>query len=225
MKKLIIIGAGDFGREALWLAERINEKFPTYHILGFVDDEKIGETVSGYPVLGSVDWLCKYSAPVSTVCAIANGDVKASIFRAIEKNPQITQVTLIDPTAIIGVTCKIGAGSIVCAGVVMTVDVAIGNGCIVNLNCTLGHDTVLRDFCTLHPGCNVSGKVTIGERVLIGTGSRIIQGISVASNTIIGAGAVVIRDITESGTYVGVPAVRKCEDSLCNNCGNNSGVL
>lgn len=212
MKDLIIIGAGDFGREALWLVDRINKKSPTYHILGFVDDGKAGETISGQPVLGGVDWLCEYSDPVYVACAIANGKIKETIFKRIEDNAAITMEALIDPAAIVGDTCEIGAGSIICAGVVMTVDVIIGRGCIVNLNCTLGHDVILNDFCTVHPGCNISGKVTIGNRTLLGTGSRIIQGINVTADTTIGAGAVVIRNVTESGTYVGVPIVRMCAE-------------
>ena len=38
VKKLIIIGAGGFGREVVWLVERINEEHQSWDILGFVDD-------------------------------------------------------------------------------------------------------------------------------------------------------------------------------------------
>ena len=33
--------------------------------------------------------------------------------------------------------------------------------------------------------------------------------VDICSNCMIGAGAVVIKDITESGTYIGVPAKKK----------------
>ena len=39
MKKIIILCAGDFGKELLWLIEDINAKHPTYDILGFLDDD------------------------------------------------------------------------------------------------------------------------------------------------------------------------------------------
>ena len=38
MKDLIIVGAGGFGREVVWLVERINQSQPTWKVLGFVDD-------------------------------------------------------------------------------------------------------------------------------------------------------------------------------------------
>ncbi len=206
MKALIIIGAGDFGREAAWVAERVNAVTPTYQILGFVDDKRVGEIVSEYPVLGNVEWLLNYPKQIYTVCAISNGRTKKEILEKIRSNALISEISLIDPAAVIGDTCRIGNGSIICAGVVMTVDAVVGKGCIINLNCTVGHDAVVGDFCAFHPGCNISGKTFIGEGVLLGTGSQVIQGVSIASNTVIGAGAVVIHDIKERGTYVGVPA-------------------
>ena len=44
MKKLVIVGAGDFGREVSWVAERINAQTPVWELLGFVDD---GAAVQG----------------------------------------------------------------------------------------------------------------------------------------------------------------------------------
>lgn len=42
MKDLYIIGAGGFGREVAWLAERINQSDPVWNLKGFIDDnEKI----------------------------------------------------------------------------------------------------------------------------------------------------------------------------------------
>ena len=51
-----------------------------------------------------------------------------------------------------------------------------------------------------------TGEVELGRNVLIGAGATVIQCRKIADNTVIGAGAVVIRDITEPGTYTGVPA-------------------
>lgn len=208
MKDLVIIGAGDFGRETIWIAERMNEVEPKWNILGFVDDGKVGEEIDGYPVLGSVEWLCGYSKEIHVTCAIANGEIKERIWNYLSQNANIHAATLIDPTAIIGKECTVGEGSIICAGTVLTVNVHLGKCCIVNLNCTLGHDAVLSDFCTLHPSCNISGKVVVGKCVLMGVGTKIIQGLRIAADTTLGAGAVVIRNISESGTYVGVPVKR-----------------
>jgi serine acetyltransferase len=42
--------------------------------------------------------------------------------------------------------------------------------------------------------------------VTIGTNAAVLPGINICDNVIIGAGAVVNKDITDPGTYVGVPA-------------------
>ena len=208
MKDLVIIGAGDFGRETIWIAERMNEIEPIWNILGFIDDGKIGETVDGYLVLGGVDWLCNRNADTYTTCAIANGNVKQHIWDRLSNNDRIHAATLIDPSVIIGKGAVVEAGCILCAGTVLAIHSYLCKNCIVNFNCTIGHDAVLEEYCTLHPGCNVSGKVAVGTRSVLGTGTKIIQGLNIAPDTIIGAGAVVVKDIKESGTYVGVPAKR-----------------
>ena len=208
MKDLIIIGAGDFGRETIWVAERMNLIKPVWNILGFVDDGKVGEEVDGYPVLGSVEWLRSYPKEIYVTCAIANGEIKERIWNHLSQNANIHAATLIDPSAIIGRNCTIGEGCIICAGTVLTVNCKFGKNCISNLNCTFGHDVILGDFCTVHPGSNISGKVVVGERVLMGTGTKIIQRLHIASGSILGAGTVVVRNIEEAGTYVGAPAKR-----------------
>ena len=40
----------------------------------------------------------------------------------------------------------------------------------------------------------------------IGVGACVKNNINIAPNCTIGAGAVVVKDISESGTYIGVPA-------------------
>ena len=206
VKDLIIVGAGDFGREVAWLAERINQSQPTWNILGFVDDAIDSPEIDGYRVLGNIKWLLQYDRPAYVVCAIGNGKTRELICNKLENSPCLKFATLVDPTVICGKGSRIGAGSICCAGTILTVNVQLGDGCIVNLNSTIGHDSVLGNYSTLHPGVSVSGKVVIGRRSLLGTGTKVIQGLKIEPDTTIGAGAVVIHDIKESGTYVGIPA-------------------
>ena len=59
MKNIVIIGAGDLGKEVVWLIEDINKRNPSYLILGFLDNdpEKIGKEFYGYKVLGNDETL------------------------------------------------------------------------------------------------------------------------------------------------------------------------
>ena len=206
MKDLIIVGAGGFGMEVVWLVERINQSQPTWKVLGFVDDAEGLPEIDGCCVLGNINWLLRYDKPSYVVCAIGNSKAREAIYNRLKNNYCLEPATLIDPTVICGKGSRIGAGSICCAGTILTVNVQVGDGCIVNLNSTIGHDSVLENYSTLHPGVSVSGKVVIGRRSLLGTGTKVIQGLKIEPDTTIGAGAVVIHDIKESGTYVGIPA-------------------
>lgn len=99
-----------------------------------------------------------------------------------------------------------GVGTIICPGTIVTTNVKIGDFAIVNLNCTVGHDCKIGSFTTISPGVNISGNVTIGERCYIGTNAAIREGVTICDDVTIGMCAAVLNDITDPGTYVGVPA-------------------
>ena len=58
MKDIAIYGAGGFGKEVACLINRINEKDPSWNLIGFFDDNpaKKGQMVSHFaPCLGGID--------------------------------------------------------------------------------------------------------------------------------------------------------------------------
>lgn len=203
-KDLIIVGAGGLARDVAWLTERINEKEPTWNILGFLDDNSglWGQTPGGYPVLGGCD-AAKDFSDAWFVCAIGSASVRKKI---ISKLGDVKFATLIDPSVIMSNRVKIGRGTTVCASTIITVDVSIGSHVVINSDCTVGHDAAIEDFVTLYPGANVSGMTRLGSCVEMGTGSQIIQGKTIGKGTIVGAGAVVVKDIPQNCVAVGSPA-------------------
>ena len=207
-KDIAIIGAGGFGREVAWLIERINQKCPTWNIVGFLDDDPDlhGMTLGGYPVLGGVDYLS--GKDLWAVCAIGSARIRKTVIEKVESYKSVRFATLIDPSVIMSGRVSVGEGSILCSGSVITVDVKIGSHVIVNLDCTLGHDDIIGNYVTLYPSVNISGMVKIGDCTEVGTGTQIRQGLTIANNIITGAGAVIVKDIDRSGTYVGVPVTQ-----------------
>jgi len=205
MKKLVIIGASGFGREVAWLIERINKEQVTWELLGFVDDnEQIqGDMIGGYPVIGNCNWLKEQEDEIFAVCAIGSSKVRRKVIQKLEG---VKFATLIDPSVLMSERISIGEGCIICAGTILTVDIALGSHVIINLDCTVGHDAIISDFATLYPSVNVSGNVILNECVEIGTGSQIIQGLVIGEGTIVGAGAVVVKDLPSKCTAVGSPA-------------------
>ena len=211
MKELYIIGAGGFGREVAWLVERINETEKIWDLKGFIDDNKDiwGIMEDDYPVIGGCDFFETIQHDVWVVCAVGSAKVRKKIIEKIEQYTHVHFGTVIDPTAQISKRVTIGEGTIICAGNIITVDIAIGRHNIINLDCTIGHDAILHDYVTVYPSVNISGNSEVGECSELGTGMQIIQGKKVGNNSILGAGAVVIKDIPDNCVAVGSPATVK----------------
>lgn len=208
MKDLIIFGASGFGREVLWLVERINAKQPSWNILGFMDDNETinNSEINGYKVLGKTADIINYENAYF-VCAVGASKVREKIIENLKRiNPQVKFATLIDPSVEISNFVTIGDGTIICAHTIVTVNITIGSHVIINLDCTIGHDAILQDFVTLYPSVNISGITNIGRCSELGTGMQIIQGKRIGEYSIVGAGSVVVKDIPDNCTAVGSPA-------------------
>lgn len=208
MQKLVIFGAGGFGKEVAWLVSNINRVQKEWDLLGFIDDTENlqGTDVNGIPVLGGIEWFKDNTIPISVVCAVAKPKFRKMLIEKMEQYQHVRFATLIEPSAIIADTCEVDEGSIICAQSVISVNTKIGRHVIVDWNCTIGHDAVLNDFCTLYPSVNISGKTCLCECVEMGVGSKLIEELIIREGTIVGAGAVVVKSLSANCTAVGVPA-------------------
>lgn len=206
MKKIAIVGAGGFGREVKMLIDQINETNPSYEITGFYDDKEHAEVINGIPYLGQVENVNKTNDPLCLAIAIGDPVTKKKVIGKITSQ-NIEYPNLIHPSVIIGKdNVSFGKGNIICAGVIITVDIEIEDFVILNLSCTLGHDTKIKSFSSFMPTVNISGEVVINESVYVGTGAKIINLLEIGENTVVGAGAVVAKSLPANCTAVGIPA-------------------
>ncbi len=207
MKDIAIFGAGGFGREVKTIIDAINDIEPTYKIIGFFDDNiDKGEILNGIEVLGGIKELNQYHKPLALAIGIGIPVIKTKVISKIN-NSQITYPTLIHPNAIISQDdVRIDEGSIICAGNIITCNIAIGRFVTLNLMCTVGHDTIIGDFASFMPSVNISGEVKIHPLVYIGTGAKIINQIEIGESTTVGAGAIVAKSLPQFCTAVGIPA-------------------
>lgn len=209
--KLVIIGAGGFGREVLDVIEAVNEvRAPAgmagFEVLGFLDDGSPGlETLAPYGVshLGPVDMLRSLDAEVGYVIGIGSPQIRRRLDESHRGRPC---PALVHPAATVGRAVEIGEGSVICAGVRITNNIKIGRHVHLNINATVGHDTRLGDYVTVSPLVAVSGNVTLEDEVMLGTGATLNPGITVGTGAIIGSGAAALRDVAPGVTAVGVPA-------------------
>lgn len=208
MENIVVIGAGGFGREVLMLINHINANKPSFHCLGFFDDSKEkGSLINGLPVLGKVQDLVHVSDKTAVAFGIGNPKVKKKLVESIIGNQQLYFPTLIHPSVIIGHPhVQLGRGTVLCANVILTVNISIGDFVTLNLGCTVGHDTIIGNYSAFMPGCDIAGEVVVGNEVYGGMGSRIINQTKVGDRVILGSGAVVVKDIQENTLAVGMPA-------------------
>lgn len=207
-KRLVIFGAGGFGREVLQLVRDINEAAPTWECEGFLVDSKYagaGGTVHGLPILGDLDWLLK-NPEAHMVIAVGSPSARRQIAMRASQVCRTPFATLVHPRAWIGRYVEVGEGSIICAGSLITTDIQIGRHVQVNTGTTIGHDAILEDFVTLYSSVNVTGNVKIEEGVEVGTGTVLIPRTSVGCWSIIGAGSVITSSVSSNVTAVGAPA-------------------
>ena len=202
-KRLIIIGAGGHGKVVCDIARLCG-----YDDIAFLDDRDNGGFCLGYPVIGKVSDADKYPEAEFFV-AIGNAKIRENILNQLEKNG-LGAATLIHPNAIVASGVKIGSGTAVMAGAVINPETAVGRGCIINTGATVDHDNKLEDFVHVSVGSHLAGEVSVGKYTWIGAGATVSNGITVCGGCMIGAGAVVVKNIDKAGTYMGVPARRKC---------------
>lgn len=201
--KLIIIGASGHGKVVADIAIKMNK----WQSIAFLDDDESIKTSMGLEVIGRTADAFTYKDEADFFVAIGSNTTREKIQeKLIEQG--INVICLIHPSAVIGTNVEIGFGSVVMAGVVINSSSRIGNGCIINTSSSIDHDNVIENYVHISPGVNMAGTVKVGKGSWIGIGSVVSNNVNICSSCKVGAGAVVVKNITEPGTYVGVPARR-----------------
>ena len=191
-----IIGNGGFGREVYYSMtkeEQLNTVF-------FVEDEYYNKSQDNTLPLSKFN-----KDEYEVIIAIGDSLTREKI---VKKLPSDTKYfTYIHPSVqIYSTDVKIGEGSIICGGSILTTNIVIGKHSHLNLLTTVGHDNIIRDYFTTAPGSKISGNCNIGKHVYFGTNSSVREKITICDDVIVGMNAGVVKNITEPGVYVGTPA-------------------
>ncbi len=203
MRDLFVVGAGGFGREAIWTVESVNAASPepVWNILGYADDDpkwKKGGNFEGYPIIGAVDEASKDHPGASVFVALGNNAKRAALYKRLRGHDF---PVLIDPSARVSPTKEFKHGTYIAAGAVVQVGSELGKFSLVGSNCVVCHDAVLGDFVNVGPGTVIASGVKVGDSVSFFANCATRPGISIGENVVVNCGACVRADVA-AGTEV-----------------------
>ena len=176
MKRLLILGAGGYGRTVAEAALLTDE----WTNVDMLDDSFPAVQASGrYTVVGKSSELqllaTNYDA---AVCAIGNGQVRKLLIEAILV-AGLPLATIIHPRAYVSTDATIGAGTTIMAGAVVGAYAKIGQGCILNANATADHDSVMENYAHLGVGVAIAGSAVLREGAWLQAGRSAGYGVEV----------------------------------------------
>lgn len=203
--------------EVAFLIEDCNRQEHRWNILGYLDDdtEKWGSAIYGYTVLGGREWLQSQNREFCLALAVADPKTRRVLVEQAFVN-NVEYPVLIHPSVIMSRAVSVREGTIICAGSILTVEIALGRHVHINPGCTIGHEVTIEDYATLYPGVNVAGRVTVRTGASLGTGCQVVQGLEVGQHAFLGAGSVAIRDVPPGTVAAGCPAqVKKKNEQTC----------
>jgi sugar O-acyltransferase (sialic acid O-acetyltransferase NeuD family) len=210
LKKLILIGAGEYAREILWVASLLVGTSSEWKPIGFIDDDVdrsrtyMQSKGINLPVLSSIADFQPKDDEVF-LCTIGAPRAKLRCSELIESRGG-RFANVVHPTAFVAPDARLGRGIFLYNNTVVSVGATVGDHTSVNVNASIGHDAVVGRGCTINSHCDVTGNVRIGRGVFMGSHACVLPGVSLDDFVTIGAGSVVIRRVTTGSTVMGVPA-------------------
>lgn len=187
-EKLLLLGAGGFGRVVLEHAEKEYDCF-------FLDDGiKTGTVINGVPVIGKIRDMEKFfPAYKLLLVTIGNNKLRQVLY---DKALIIgyTFPNIIVSSAYVSPYAILGTGIIVLNNVVIQNNAVIGNGTILNPGVEAHQDSIIGNCCLIYSNSVVRSLANVGNRVYIGSTSTILTGTTVPVDTIINDGSVFVSE-------------------------------
>ncbi len=206
-KSAIVIGGGGHAKVII----SILKSYSNYKLLGYTDliDKGI---INDVAYLGTDDILLNQKENLNIFFGLGYGrNVQDNLRNIIIQKFLNTNFIFPPLTAHSSIICKdviLNNGVQVLNNAIINSSSIIDKFSIINTGVIIEHDVLIGKFCQIGPGAVVCGETHIASDVFIGANTTIVDSISISSNVIVGAGSVVTKNITEPGTYVGIPAKR-----------------
>ena len=204
VSRIIIVGAGGFGREVLqWVRDAWPEQ--TSRIAGFLSADRSQLENHDYPldIIADPD---RYEPTPGDGLLLAIGipEVRRRVAQAL-KSRGAEFLTLIHPTAIVAPTASIGAGSILCPYAIVSDAAQVGSCVLLNYHSSLGHDASAGDYAVLSPYAAIGGNAHIEADVFMGLHASVGPGKRIGVRSKVSANSCALADAPADSIIYGVP--------------------
>jgi len=150
MKKLLILGSGQYGK----VAKEIAEAMECYDSIDFLDD-------NNQQAIGKLNEYEKFSSEYDhAVVAIGNAALRLELINKLGRSGFEIPV-LIHPKAYVSPSAVVEHGTFIEPMTVIHTDVKLGIGCIISAGTIINHNAVVGDGCHLNCGTLVRARAEI----------------------------------------------------------------
>ena len=161
MNRLVILGAGGYGRTVADVADQLG-----YSTIVLDDADP------AHPLYSFQSYI---NSSTSFIPAFGNNAFRMEWINRIEESGG-QLATLVHPTAYVSPTATINPGTVILPHAIVNTDVAVGKGCIINLGAILDHGCILEEGVHICLGAIVKGENRIVRLYKIEAGEMVERG-------------------------------------------------
>lgn len=204
MRRILVVGAGGFGREVLrWARDGWTDRAALF--AGFLsrDADRLAGHDHDLPIIGDPAAFNPQPGDALLLGIGIPGVRRRVAEDLLARGADF--LTLIHPTAIVAPTATLGPGSIVCPGAIVSDAAQLGRFGLVNYHASLAHDSSAGDFAVLSPYATLAGGARVAADVFLGLHASIGPGVSVGARSKVAANSCALSDVPADSLVLGVP--------------------
>lgn len=206
LPKVLIIGAGGWGREVLALLQADPAHGKAWTVQGFLDSRchlLDGLNYASTPVIG--DPLTYPPGPQDLfVCALGDPRQRERYSRSLQDAGG--RFLRIHAHSLLGPRVQLGEGCLLSHLTQISPDVRVGDFVNIQTQTVVGHDVQIGDYAQIGAMVFIGGEAVIGRHAVIHPHATITPGVRVGDGATVGAGAVVVKHVPAGATVFGNPA-------------------
>lgn len=202
--RIIIVGAGGFGREVLqWARDAWPDHAGKIAGLLSADPGVLDGRAIGLPILASPDDFTPQPGD-GLLLGIGRRGVRRRVAEQLESRGGHF-LSLVHPSAIVADTADVGRGTILCPYASVTANARLGAFCLLNMYSMVAHDAAVGAFSVLSPYAGVAGEAAVGEDVFLAMHSFVGPGVRVGNGSLISGSSCALHNVPADTLVYGVP--------------------